>query len=308
MFTAGRSLEFVATITGQQFQHIGFDVNFGGVRFALFSVLSDGQLWARSKPTGGSEAQTALGTSFFGAPHRYRIQWDATSVSYFIDGSPVAAHAVAIVDAMRPMISDIDAGSGAGPAGALTIDWMRMTPQAASGTFISRGVRRRLAHQLDQHLPGRARFPAGASLIVNARTGNTSPPDASWTPFTPIASGADPGSSRYIQYQAVMTPTPDLAQSPVLESVSIGFPAGQPANTAPVAANDSYSVNEDTSLNVAAPGVIGNDSDANGDPLAAVLDDETLACARHVHVECGRLVRLHAGGELQRHRRHSPTR
>jgi VCBS repeat-containing protein len=39
----------------------------------------------------------------------------------------------------------------------------------------------------------------------------------------------------------------------------------------PVAVNDTYMTNEDTALNVAASGVLGNDSDADGDPLTAVL-------------------------------------
>jgi VCBS repeat-containing protein len=43
-------------------------------------------------------------------------------------------------------------------------------------------------------------------------------------------------------------------------------------NQAPVANDDAYSTDEDTTLNVAAPGVLGNDSDADGDPLTAVLD------------------------------------
>jgi hypothetical protein len=38
-----------------------------------------------------------------------------------------------------------------------------------------------------------------------------------------------------------------------------------------VAADDAYSTDEDTPLSVAAPGVLGNDSDADGDPLTAVL-------------------------------------
>ena len=42
-------------------------------------------------------------------------------------------------------------------------------------------------------------------------------------------------------------------------------------NRAPVANNDSYNVNEDTTLTVAAPGVLSNDTDADGDPLTAVL-------------------------------------
>ncbi len=43
------------------------------------------------------------------------------------------------------------------------------------------------------------------------------------------------------------------------------------ANTPPVAVNNAYSTNEDTPLMVSAPGVLGNDSDANGNPLTALL-------------------------------------
>ncbi|MCG3159248.1 MAG: hypothetical protein JMDDDDMK_00234 [Acidobacteria bacterium] len=42
-------------------------------------------------------------------------------------------------------------------------------------------------------------------------------------------------------------------------------------NDAPVARDDSYSVNEDTALTVAAPGALGNDTDADGDTLTASL-------------------------------------
>jgi len=42
-------------------------------------------------------------------------------------------------------------------------------------------------------------------------------------------------------------------------------------DSAPVAANDSYSTNEDTTLTVSAPGLITNDSDVDGDALSAVL-------------------------------------
>src|SRR5205814_1196676 len=42
-------------------------------------------------------------------------------------------------------------------------------------------------------------------------------------------------------------------------------------NDAPVAAGNSYSLNEDSGLTVAAPGVLVNDSDVEGDLLTAVL-------------------------------------
>jgi len=48
-----------------------------------------------------------------------------------------------------------------------------------------------------------------------------------------------------------------------------------PGNDAPVAVNDSYSVNQDTTLTVAAPGVLANDSDVDTAALTAVLVSTT---------------------------------
>ena len=44
-----------------------------------------------------------------------------------------------------------------------------------------------------------------------------------------------------------------------------------PVNDAPVAVNDSYSTPEDTVLTIVSPGVLGNDSDVDGDPLTAII-------------------------------------
>src|SRR4030095_8506749 len=44
-----------------------------------------------------------------------------------------------------------------------------------------------------------------------------------------------------------------------------------PVNDAPTAGADAYAVNEDNTLAVAAPGLLGNDSDVDGDSLSAVL-------------------------------------
>ncbi len=44
-----------------------------------------------------------------------------------------------------------------------------------------------------------------------------------------------------------------------------------PANSPPVANPDTYSVNQDATLTIAAPGVLGNDTDPDGDVLHAVL-------------------------------------
>src|SRR5204863_151259 len=44
-----------------------------------------------------------------------------------------------------------------------------------------------------------------------------------------------------------------------------------PVNDAPVAGNDTFSINEDTTLAVPAAGVLANDSDVDGNTLTAVL-------------------------------------
>jgi VCBS repeat-containing protein len=51
-------------------------------------------------------------------------------------------------------------------------------------------------------------------------------------------------------------------------SVVLSVVAG--SNHAPTAVNDAYSTNEDTALNQAASGVLGNDTDSDGDALTAV--------------------------------------
>jgi Ca2+-binding RTX toxin-like protein len=47
-------------------------------------------------------------------------------------------------------------------------------------------------------------------------------------------------------------------------------------NQLPTVLNDVYSTNEGTQLDVTVPGVLGNDSDADGDGLTAVLVDDTI--------------------------------
>lgn len=44
-------------------------------------------------------------------------------------------------------------------------------------------------------------------------------------------------------------------------------------NKPPVANNDSYNVNEDDTLNIGAPGILGNDTDPDSDSIVAILED-----------------------------------
>jgi VCBS repeat-containing protein len=63
----------------------------------------------------------------------------------------------------------------------------------------------------------------------------------------------------------------DLPQGALIETSPTRLDLVPPANTAPQAADDNFATAEDTPLEVAAPGVLGNDSDADQDALSAIL-------------------------------------
>ena len=91
---------------------------------------------------------------------------------------------------------------------------------------------------------------------------------------TPGSSSAeDPGSVSYVNagvYTTTFSATDDGGASctPATVQVTVNTVGG--GNNAPVATDDNYSTDQDTTLNVAAPGTLGNDTDADGDPLSAV--------------------------------------
>jgi VCBS repeat-containing protein len=61
-----------------------------------------------------------------------------------------------------------------------------------------------------------------------------------------------------------------LDSAPILVSLTI-TPVNDPPVSDPSAAADAYTTLEDTVLNVAAPGVLANDTDVDGDPLTSIL-------------------------------------
>jgi len=119
---------------------------------------------------------------------------------------------------MRPLASDATVGGG-----TIVVDWVRMTPYAASGTFLSR-VFDAGATVTWGTAAWTSQAPSGTSLVLSVRQGNTPTPDGTWTPFTMLAaSGATlGGSSRYLQYRAQLATTVP-SQTPVLQDVTIRY-------------------------------------------------------------------------------------
>ena len=225
----GVSLEFDATFSGQANQHIGFgggnhlppDEVYNVAPWAMFSTQTGGVLRARTN--GPSAADVTIPGSWLGAPHRYRIDWGASTVDFHIDGTLVHSQAVAIAGPMRPAASDLTVGDG-----VITVDWVRMAPYAASGTFTSR-IHDAGAPATWDEMSWTASTPAGTGLALFARTGDTPAPDGSWTAFTAVPSSGSVvgGTSRYIQYRADLT-TSDPNTTAVLEAVSIACVACDP--------------------------------------------------------------------------------
>ena len=93
--------------------------------------------------------------------------------------------------------------------------------------------------------------PTDGTLTLNA--------DGSFT-YTPNAdfNGAD--SFRYTASDGL------LASNEATVTITVNA-----VNDAPVAADDAYAVDEDNVLNVAAPGVLANDSDPESDPLTSAI-------------------------------------
>ncbi|HJT30677.1 MAG TPA: N,N-dimethylformamidase beta subunit family domain-containing protein [Pirellulales bacterium] len=213
VYGAGSSLEFEANFGGTKDQHVGFGVDYVNTPWAIFSTgANGGALYARAS----GMPDILLSGSYLGAMHHYRIDWNAGSIVYWIDGVQVATQNIAISSSMRPLIADEDGGT-------VVLDWMRMAPYAASSTFVSRVFD---GGQTVNWGPVSwdDSTPAGTSIVISVRMGNTAAPDGSWTGWTTIASSGAilDGSSRYIQYRAVLSTT-DTSQTPALDDLAFGY-------------------------------------------------------------------------------------
>jgi len=102
--------------------------------------------------------------------------------------------------------------------------------------------------------------PLTAELVTAPTVGTlTLNADGSFT-YTPPADYFGTVTFTYRAYDGVAYSTP-VTVTIVVDAV----------NDAPVAVDDSYAMDEDTTLTIAAPGVLANDTDADGDALTAEL-------------------------------------
>ena len=260
----GRAVEFKATFGAASFQHLAFTDNFNNV-WAMFSTRNGtNQVYASTNDANGLN-DVAIPASA-GTSHLYRIEWDATEVRYFVDGLPVHTRTItAFGSNLNVAVSDFQTG---GPE--IAVDWVRMSPYPAAGSFSSRVFDAGPGQSANWGaLTWTRALPAGTSLAMSVRTGDTPTPDGSWSAFTPVSSsGGDiPGTSRYVQYRAEPATT-DAARTPTLSEVSIAF-AAAPDLTPPTITGRSP-----------APNAVGVPRNTNveaqfSEPMDAATIDET---------------------------------
>jgi Purple acid Phosphatase, N-terminal domain/FlgD Ig-like domain/Glycosyl hydrolases family 16 len=213
-----RSLEFVATYTAGQFQNVGFSAD------AAFNspwvVVGEGSNTTGVFARNNLGAELSLGAGLLGTSHRYRIDWNASSFDFYVDGVLVTTLTQTVATNMVVQVSEVSTD-----AAQVSVDWLRISPYAASGSFTSR--------VFDQGGPtnwGAATWtgdtPAGTSLSLLVRTGNTAIPDGSWTAFNAVSNGGNVGgNSRYIQYRADLA-TSLSGWSPTLRDVAVACTPG----------------------------------------------------------------------------------
>ncbi|RKS02408.1 DUF4082 domain-containing protein [Flavobacterium sp. 102] len=237
VFGPGSSMEFVATFGSASFQHVGFGagtdatdsngIYTGQSAWAMFSTGNQSSvLRARTSLNGVTSVDVNLPGSLLDSPHLYKIEWEASAVKYYVDGTLVHTEAITIGGTMRPAISDYNAG---GPS--VSVDWIRVSPFASSGTFISRIFDAGNIIQW-QNASWNASVPSGTTLQISQRQSNSSEDILNATWFTIPSSGTFVGGiSQYIQYKADFATTNNTV-SPVLKEIS--FVCGDAPLSAPV--------------------------------------------------------------------------
>jgi hypothetical protein len=236
-YGSGRSLEFVATyaiasaspLTAQPFQTIGFGS--GSVPFNDLPLLAIGTFNQGGAPSQGfvNAMVWESGTPIInlhqvdGLPHRYRIDWSATTVSFWVDGVLLTTQPPGIMASMRPRISNFQNGN------PLVVDWIRMTPYAQPCAYES-APRDSGATATDwSTLSSTLELPAGTGVTVETRTGGTVPVDGSWSAYAPVSGGliASP-RNRYLQYRVTLS-TSDVGKTPAVDDVQVCFAACSPS-------------------------------------------------------------------------------
>ncbi len=156
----------------------------------------------------------------FGAWHVFRIEWSAGAVAFYVDGELVDQR----TGTNLTLPQHVGFYKSEGSASPLLVDWVRVTPYAAStGTYSSPVLDAGVAAAAWTELAWAGEAPAGTAVAFVTRTGETAIPGGGWSAWTEAPGGAiasPPG--RYAQFRTALA-TDDPATSPAVDEVRLAY-------------------------------------------------------------------------------------
>jgi len=208
-----RVLDFSATFAARPDQHAGFGIDYLQPPWVMFSTKWGRRLYARTHHVLVEDKRVP--GSWLGGPHHYRIEWNYLDITFSIDGERAAYLLVPVPGYMRAAAGNQRLGGA-----PLEVEWMRVSPYAAAGTFTSRVLDAgAVVEWLDA--AWKADLPEGTSMSLSARTGDVPTPGPTWSSWRPVVQPgwAEGAASRYLQYRAEMSTTEE-GRTPIVQRVT----------------------------------------------------------------------------------------
>jgi hypothetical protein len=205
------------------YQHFGLATDLSSVSgnsWAIFSTNgTTNTLFARVN-VGGSTNDVSLGALPSGY-HVYRVQPVAGAVRFYVDGTLKTTIPASFASGV-PLRIALSAYNN-NPRQPLKVDWVRLASYPASGTFTSAVYDAGRLVTWGTAL-WTVNLPAGTTITVQTRSGNSAAPDSTWSAWAPVSNNGTVSSpaSRYLQYRVVLT-TPDPTLTPVLLSIDFNW-------------------------------------------------------------------------------------
>jgi len=204
------------------YQHFGLATGLAsasGNSWAIFSTNGTSDtLYARVNVNGSTRDVSlgALPTGF----HTYKVQPVSGAIQFYVDGTLRTT-----IRGTLPMGTSVKVALSAYTATVLKADWVRVLGGSSptSGTFTSSVFDAgRLATWGTASWT--ANLPAGTTVVVQTRSGNTATPDGTWSGWTTVTNGGQVSSpsGEFLQYRVLLT-TSNPTVTPTLISIDFNW-------------------------------------------------------------------------------------
>jgi hypothetical protein len=179
----------------------------------MFSTKNTSDTLFARVNAGGVVTDVSLGAPPTGY-HVYRVQPIPGAFQFYIDGT-LQTTVTGVVPSSVPLKIAMSTYLTTGPS--LQVDWVR----TEGGTFTS-SVLDAGRNVNWGAINWTAILPAGTSIVIETRTGNTAVPDGSWSDWSTVSNGGtiSSPSSRYLQYR-VRFITFDPTLTAVLQQIMV---------------------------------------------------------------------------------------